>query len=208
MKVRSLAGALLIGSAVALGPALAVPASAAPCPPTDCTGQTGILNASLTLTRVGGSVHFFGCGFIPGRSVVITINGTVVRAVLTQGDGSIDFTWTFTFQQAGAARVQVAGPARFPDRRTTAASLRSGESVRTIAAADPTRVLSTTVRVLPAGITGTNSGTGVGTGGLPVTGVEAGALGALAIALTGGGIGLRTLSRRREAALAGDSSEE
>ncbi|MGF7237280.1 MAG: hypothetical protein ACQSGP_20295 [Frankia sp.] len=205
MKVRGLAGALLTSGVLLLGPTLAEPASAAvPYPPTQCAGLTGILSASAHLTRIGGTVTFTACGFIPGRSVIIQINGTTVRTVIAAGDGSITFTFTFTFPFVGLNTVQAVGPAQNPDT-TAGAALPAGASARVIAAADPTRVVTTTVRVLPVAVT---PGHGGGTGTLPFTGAETGALAGLAVALTGGGVGLRVLARRRRAAMAGDGVEE
>ncbi len=192
MKVRSLAGALLIGGTLALGPALAAPASAAPYPPTPCAGQTGILNASLTFTKVGGSVHFFACGFVPGRAVTVNIDGSTVRVLIANGDGSIDFTWRFTFHQAGVARVTASGPARFPAGH--AAKGVHGLSTRTVNASFADRVLSTDIHVLPASVTSGTSGSGNRTLNDP----ETGALAALALALTGGGVAMRMRARRRD----------
>ncbi|MGF7236655.1 MAG: hypothetical protein ACQSGP_17090 [Frankia sp.] len=192
MKVRSLAGALLIGGTLALGPALTAPASAAPYPPTPCAGQTGILNASLTFTPVGGTVHFFACGFVPGRAVVVNIDGQTVKIVIADGDGSIDFTWTFTFQQTGLAQVSVSGPARFPTR--AAGTRASGATANNVNASFTDRVLGTKIHVLPASVTQRTGGSG----NLPFSDVETGALAALALALAGGGVGMRVLARRRE----------
>jgi hypothetical protein len=97
MKLRTLGVALLAscGLALAVLPA-SVAAAQTPYPPSDCGGSTGDLELSQSVVTVGSSVVWSACGFTPGASVTMALDGADVAGVVADATGSISGTTILT----------------------------------------------------------------------------------------------------------------
>jgi hypothetical protein len=61
-----------------------------PYPPSKrCGGITGKLQVDRFIVRVGEAVVFSACGFVPGATVTIAVNGTDVETVIADSNGNI-----------------------------------------------------------------------------------------------------------------------
>jgi hypothetical protein len=205
MKVRSLAVAVTAAGALAIGTASAAPASAAstpsPYPPQSCTS-----GASVTSTIVvkGATVTFSACGFTSGTVIIILLNGKTLTAIVAGLGGTVKVPVTPT--RLGRNVISAVGARAGQAGRATArrASYATTSGLLTVPAAFDTPAtlnVSAALDVVPRTVAAARPAAGDGhDGGLPLSGAEAGALAASALALAGGGTGLRMAARRRRSA--------
>lgn len=207
MKFRKLAVALVAGGALTM--ATALPAAATnhhPYPPAPCSGAHGSGVINTTIPTPGGTITFTACGFRSGTVVVISLNGGAFTVVIASLGGKVTVPVT---------------PWRLGHNTLKAVGLREGakignlpwfkHGVRGASAASVARTLpasypASDLRTVTAGfdvvksVAGARSATPARDAGLPLSGAEAGILGASALAFAGGGVGMRMVARRRRGA--------
>lgn len=203
MKVRSLAVAVTAAGVLASGTAFAAPASAvstpSPYPPPSCTS-----GASVTSTIVvkGATVTFSACGFTSGTVIIILLNGKTLTAIVAGLGGTVSVPVTPTKLGRNVISAVGARPTGQATARRASAATTSG--LLTVPAAFENASMlnvSAALDVVPRAVAAARPASGDGRdAGLPLSGAEAGALAASALALAGGGTGLRMAARRRRTA--------
>jgi hypothetical protein len=206
MKFRKLAVALVAGGALAMATALPAAATNAPYPPAPCAGAHGPGVINTTIPTPGGTITFTACGFRSGTVVVISLNGGAFTVVIASLKGKVTVPvkpWKLghnTLKAVGLRQGANLGSLPLLQHRTQGASATS--VARTVSASYP----ASDLRTVTAGfdvvksVAGARSATPAHDAGLPLSGAEAGILGASALAFAGGGVGMRMVARRRRGA--------
>jgi hypothetical protein len=84
------------------------PPAPGPYPPSQtCGGLTGTLSVDRSVVVVGGSVVFSACGFIPGATVTIAVNGSSTGTVTADSNG--DIVGQAVFKEVGKATLTATG---------------------------------------------------------------------------------------------------
>ncbi|WP_131747734.1 hypothetical protein [Frankia sp. Cppng1_Ct_nod] len=214
MTIRAFAVVLLVGGGLALGTTSGFPATAAQqseLPLPRCSGPISFGAVDPQRVRVGASVVFSGCGFMPGTPIAIDVNGADARTATADGSGS--FTIRLVLSRPGdqyltgtgtpkdpftSAQVVTGGPAA--GRAVTGTGNQPADTQRKVvgmAWADASR--ADAISDAGAGNTGGSGGSGTGgqTTGLPLSHAETGAIGAAVAAMIGAGLLFLRVARRR-----------
>ncbi len=177
MRFRTFGVALLAGGGLALGmmsgPAVAAQADPQADPPVDCLGPAGTATISATSIPAGQSVVFGGCGFAPGGTVIVRVNGNTAGTVTADDKGNFSLQLP-SFAAPGVCALTGSGSQFVPVRALGSASGAGPSATAHAAGAQdpvaafggvPQRTVAATVNVTDPSTDGDRSGTGVGVGG-------------------------------------------